>query len=51
MRIEVIKVVDNEDGSAEVEFEMDSEALRAFAKIGVLKAISDAVKETVDERD
>lgn len=51
MRIEVIKVVDNEDGSATVEFDMDEDSLRVFAKIGVLKALSDAAKEAVDERD
>ena len=37
--VEVIDVVENEDGSATVVLDMDSEAARAFLSLGVLRAI------------
>ena len=37
--VEVIEVVENEDGSATVVLDMDSEAARAFLSLGVLRAI------------
>jgi hypothetical protein len=37
--VEVIDVVENEDGSATLVLDMDSEAARAFLSLGVLRAI------------
>ena len=37
--VEVIDVVENEDGSATVVLDMDSEAAQAFLSFGVLRAI------------
>ena len=37
--VEVIDVVENEDGSATVVLDMDSEAARAFLSLGLLRAI------------
>ena len=37
--VEVIDVVENEDGSATVVLDMDSEAAQAFLSLGVLRAI------------
>ena len=37
--VAVIDVVENEDGSATVVLDMDSEAARAFLSLGVLRAI------------
>lgn len=45
-KMEVTKIIDNEDGSATVMFDMDWDAVRAFAKIGLMKVLTDAVKES-----
>ena len=37
--VEVIDVVENEDGSAIVVLDMDSKAAQAFLSLGVLRAI------------
>jgi hypothetical protein len=37
--VEVIDVVENEDGSATVVLDMDSKAAHAFLSLGVLRAI------------
>ena len=37
--VEVIDIVENEDGSAIVVLDMDSEAAHAFLSLGVLRAI------------
>ena len=37
--VEVIEVVENEDGSATVVLDMNSEAAHAFLSLGVLRAI------------
>ena len=37
--VEVIDIVENEDGSATVVLDMDSEAAQAFLSLGVLRAI------------
>ena len=47
--VEVIDVVENEDGSATVVLDMDSEAAQAFLSLGVLRAIQlglDATEES-----
>ena len=47
--VEVIDVVENEDGSATLVLDMDSEAAQAFLSLGVLRAIQlglDATEES-----
>jgi hypothetical protein len=48
-KIEVVSFVENEDGSANVVFDMDKEALETFAKIGILKVLTDEAKRVLDE--
>jgi hypothetical protein len=45
-KMEITKIIDNEDGSATVMFEMEWDAIRAFAKIGLMKVLTDAVKDS-----
>jgi hypothetical protein len=45
-KMEVTKIIDNEDGSATVMFDMDWDAICAFAKIGLMQVLTDAVKES-----
>jgi hypothetical protein len=47
--IEVVSVVENEDGSMSVTFDMDQESMKAFAKIGLLKVLMDHANETLKE--
>lgn len=48
-QIEVVSVVENEDGSMNVTFDMDQESVVAFAKIGLLKVLVDAAKDVLNE--
>lgn len=48
-KIEVVSFVENEDGSANVVFDMDKEAVETFAKIGILKVLTDEAKRVLDE--
>jgi hypothetical protein len=43
-KIEVLEVVDNEDGSCRVVFDLDHSAIIKFAKIGLLQTLIDAAK-------
>ena len=47
--VEVIDVVENEDGSATVVLDMDSKAAHAFLSMGVLRAIELGLDE-LEER-
>ena len=47
--VEVIDVVENEDGSATVVLDMDSEAAQAFLSLGVLRAIELGLDATEEE--
>jgi hypothetical protein len=49
MNFEVTSITDNEDGSANLEIDMDIETLRELAKIGLLKVLTDAVEKSVLE--
>ena len=44
--VEVIEVVENEDGRATIVLDMDSEAARAFLSLGVLRAIEVGLEAT-----
>lgn len=48
-KIEVVSFAENEDGSANVVFDMDKEALETFAKIGLLKVLTDEANRVLDE--
>jgi hypothetical protein len=43
-KIEVLEVVDNEDGSCRVVFDLDHSAIIKFAKIGLVQTLLDAAK-------
>lgn len=49
--VEVIEVVENEDGSATVVLDMDSEAARAFLSLGVLRAIEVGLEAAEEAQD
>lgn len=42
--IEVVEVIDNEDGSCRIVFDVDHAAIMKFAKIGLLKVLIDSAK-------
>jgi hypothetical protein len=43
-KMEITKIIDNEDGSATVMFDMDWDAIRAFAKIGLMRVLVEAAQ-------
>ena len=49
--VEVIDVVENEDGSATVVLDMDSKAAQAFLSLGVLRAIQLGLDATEEEHE
>ena len=49
--VEVIEVVENDDGSATLVLDMDSEAARAFLSLGVLRAIELGIEATEEAQD
>ena len=50
IEMKVLSVVDNDDGSATVQLEMDWDTVVLFAKIGILKALQDSVKDVDNEQ-
>lgn len=44
MKIEVVEIVDKEDGGALVKFDMSSEAILMFAKIGLLQCLTETAE-------
>lgn len=49
MNLEVINVVDTDDGGAVMTLELDAEMLFAMAKIGLMKVLTDAAAQTIEE--
>lgn len=49
MKLEVISITDNDDGSATVVMEIDEQWLKAFAQIGILKVLTDAAQYQIDK--
>jgi hypothetical protein len=49
--IEVVDIVDNDDGSAKIVTEMSYNAMRAFAAVGIQKALMDMVVDVEKEPD
>ena len=50
-QIEVTKIVENEDGSANVELDLDKEAVALLIQIGFNKMLRDYVFERFEESD
>jgi hypothetical protein len=48
--VEVIDIVENEDGSATVVLDMDSKAAHTFLSLGVLRAIELGIEATEEEQ-
>lgn len=51
MKIEVVDIINNDDGSCNLILDMSEEALHKFASIGILKAITAAAQEVIDNVD
>lgn len=51
MNIEVINVVDLDDGGAVMTVEMDRETLVTMAKIGLMKVLTEAAEKTIKEHE
>ena len=49
MKIEITSYSDNDDGSGTVVFDVDTETLHCFAKIGILKVLMEAAERTKEE--
>lgn len=47
MKIEVKSIQDNADGSCNIEWDMDSEALEIFAAIGLTHVLKESALETI----
>jgi hypothetical protein len=47
-KMEITKIIDNEDGSATVMFDMDWDTIRVFAKIGLLQVLTEAAQGMLD---
>lgn len=44
MQIEVVEIVDREDGGAVIKFDMSPEAIMMFAKIGLLQCLTESAE-------
>jgi hypothetical protein len=49
MNIDVVKIVDNEDGSANLEVEMDAEAIHFFVNRAFIQMLMDEVACSKEE--
>lgn len=46
--VEVLEVIDHDDGTATIKFDIGVEAMKAFAAIGLQKCLVDKAKEILD---
>lgn len=51
MKMDVIAISDNDDGSATLTLDIDYETLKAFAKIGILKVLTDEANKVIKEHE
>jgi hypothetical protein len=51
MKFDVISFKDNDDGSGTMVVDFDNEALIAFAKIGILKVLTDEAERVIKEHE
>jgi hypothetical protein len=49
MNMDITNISDNEDGSVTVTLDIDYESLKTFAKIGILKVLSDEANRVIEE--
>ena len=47
--IQVVKIIENDDGSATVVFDMDQELIKLFAEIGLRKVLMDSIHTVQDD--
>lgn len=45
MKIEVVTIDENEDGSADVVFNMDEESISALLRLGIITALRNGIEE------
>jgi len=48
-KMEITKIVDNEDGTATVMFDMDWDSVRAFTKIGLMQVLVEAAQGMIEQ--
>jgi hypothetical protein len=46
---DVVSITDRDDGSADMVLDMDQETLKVFARVGILKVLTDAAEKTILE--
>jgi hypothetical protein len=51
MKFDVVSFKDNDDGSGTMVVDFDNEALIAFAKIGILKVLTDEAERVIKEHE
>lgn len=51
MKIDVVSITDNPDGSATMIVDFDNEALVNFAKVGLLKVLMDEAERVIKENE
>jgi hypothetical protein len=51
MKFDVVSFEDNDDGSGTMVVDFDNEALIAFAKIGILKVLTDEAERVIKEHE
>lgn len=51
MKIEVLEIVEQEDGGVIMSVDMDDEMIIAMAKIGLLKVLTDAAEASIKEHE
>lgn len=49
MELQVISIADEEDGGATLTLDMDRETLLAFAKVGIVKVLTDEANRVIEE--
>lgn len=46
MKLEVLEITDLDDGTARIMIDTDYESILTFAKIGIIKALTDSLEES-----
>lgn len=49
MKLDIVEIIDNDDGSCTVTFDMDQETLKIFAGIGINKVLLDSADKVIKE--
>ena len=48
MRLEVLEIIDQHDGSAKMVVELDYKSIVQFAKMGIIHALTEAAENSLD---